>query len=194
MTLNLQQKRRRVLLTILGVLLVAVVLRFSFSLVAGGEGGELAVKEMRIANLEQRLARKEVLQQQLVELGRQVAAAETGLLNGATPALAAVDLQNRLTALITGTGAAITSQRVMPSPQPDIAKPSPYVEIPVQIVASLTVRQLKDLLYGISASPVILKMTEAEVRAGKPADGLLLATLTVSGLMANTAVDQEVSK
>jgi hypothetical protein len=194
MTLNLQPKRQQILLTIVGVLLVAVVLRFALSLDVGGEGGELAVKEQRVANLEQRLARKEVLQQQLFELSRQVAVAETGLLNGTTPALAAVDLQNRLTALITGTGATMTSQQVLPSPLPDSAKPSPYVEIPVQIVVSLTVRQLKDLLYGIRSSPVFLKMIEAEVRVAKPEEGVLLATLTVSGLLARSADGREVSK
>lgn len=193
MTLNIQQRRRLILLSIAGILLAAVSLRFFLSLDLGSEGGELAVKEKRIVNLEQRLARKEVLQQQLGELSRQVAVAETGLLNGQTPALAAVDLQNRLTTLITGTGATMTSQQVLPSPAPDSASPSPYAEIPLQIVVSLTVRQLKDLLYGISTSPVFLKMTEVEVRVAKPEEGLLLATLTVSGLMARSE-GLEVSK
>jgi len=194
MTLHSPQKRRRILLTIVGLLLAAVALRYLIPLDVGGKGEELAVKEKRITNLEQRLARKEVLRQQLSELSRQVAVAETGLLGGKTAALVAVDLQNRLTTIITGTGATITSQRVLPSPLPDSAKPSSYVEIPVQLVVSLTVRQLKDLLYGISSSPVFLKMSEAEIRVAKQEDGSLQATLTVSGLMAKAEESKEVRK
>ncbi|MBU0673224.1 MAG: type II secretion system protein M [Proteobacteria bacterium] len=183
MTFYIQQRRPLILLVIASILLVMVALNFLLPIDLGGGGGELAGKEMRIVNLEQRLARKGVLQQEFLELSRQLAGAETGLLNGRTPALAAVDLQNRLTELVTGTGAAMTSQRVLPSPRQNTTTPSPYVEIPVQIAASLTVRQLKDLLYGISASPVFMQIREAEVRVVKQEEGILLATLTVSGVM-----------
>lgn len=193
MTVNSQQ-RRHLLLAITGLLLLAAAVRYSYLLDSFTKVGDLPAKEKRISKLEQQLARRDVLQQQLVELSRQTATAETGLLNGKTPALAAVDLQNRLTTLITGSGAAVTSQRVLPSPPQDNAKPSPYVEIPVQIVATMTVRQLKDFLYGLGSSPVFLRVNEAEVRVAKRGEAALQTTITVSGLMAKADESQEIRK
>lgn len=185
MTVKKPNKRQFILVGAAALLLVAVLIRYApFPAGTGGLDGSTGDLGKQIAKYESRVAEKKLLEKHLLELGNQLAKAENGLLNGATPALAAVDLQNRLADIAGRSGVTIASQRVLRPPQNKEDEMPPFLEIPVQVTMTLTVRQLKEMLYQIAASSVYLHVSDAVVKTSKnPRD--LQTNITVSGLMAN---------
>ncbi|MFZ5766463.1 MAG: type II secretion system protein GspM [Thermodesulfobacteriota bacterium] len=182
MTLPDKQKRQYILIAVATVLFIVVAVRYL--LFPGGIGGDdIATMARKAAKLQERAAHLEILNKQLVGLSKEVAQAENGLLSGATEALAAVDLQNRLTEMATRAGMTITSQRVLKSNRDKKDKEQPYTEIPVQISGTTSIRQLKDMLYAIAASPVFLRVSDAVFKVKNKETGVLQADLTVTGIM-----------
>ncbi len=139
--------------------------------------------EKKAAKLQERAAHLEILNKQLVGLSKELAQAENGLLSGTTEALAAVDLQNRLAEMATRAGMTITSQRVLKANRDKKDKEQPYTEIPVQISGTASIRQLKDMLYAIAASPVFLRVSDAMFKVKNKETGVLQTDLTVTGIM-----------
>jgi Tfp pilus assembly protein PilO len=80
----------------------------------------------------------------------------------ATPPLAAADLQTRLKELADRAGLKIQSEKIMPH-----AKKDAYLEIPVQIVASGEMRNLRDFIVAVEASPISIAVQEMTLRAVK---------------------------
>ena len=117
-------------------------------------------------------------------LSKALERAEAGILTGKTAALAAADIQNVLNEIAIGSGVEIKSIQVMKSPQKDTDQ---YIGVPVQFVVSATIRQLKDILYKIEASPKIFLTVErigiSVVGAGGPEQ--IRCDITVSGIMKN---------
>lgn len=182
MTLPDKQKRQYILIAVATVLFIVVAVRYL--LFPGGIGGDdIATMARKAAKLQERAAHLEILNKQFVGLSKEVAQAENGLLSGATEALAAVDLQNRLTEMATRAGMTITSQRVLKSNRDKKDKEQPYTEIPVQISGTTSIRQLKDMLYAIAASPVFLRVSDAVFKVKNKETGVLQADLTVTGIM-----------
>lgn len=182
MTIPDKQKRQYILIAVAIVLFIAVAVRYL--LFPGGIGGDdIATMEKKAAKLQERAAHLEILNKQLVGLSKELAQAENGLLSGTTEALAAVDLQNRLAEMATRAGMTITSQRVLKANRDKKDKEQPYTEIPVQISGTASIRQLKDMLYAIAASPVFLRVSDAMFKVKNKETGVLQTDLTVTGIM-----------
>lgn len=109
----------------------------------------------------QAVAREGALQEQSAALAGQIADYEGSLLPGDTPALAAADLQTRLKQLADAAGLRIQSEKIMA-----LVKRDAYLEIPVQIVTNGDIRNLKDFLVAVEASPVFIAVQEFSIRAG----------------------------
>lgn len=192
MTLDNPKTRQFLLIAVAVVLFIGVAVRYGlFFPGLPGSSAEIEHKEKRVAKYHQLVQRKEVIQQKLIGLGKEVARAENGLLNGKTQALAAVDLQNRLTGIADGSQVTIESQRVLKPPKQGTDEEPLYVQIPVQVTMTLTTRQLQQVLYGIADSPVFLKVTDASIKVKRAEEGTLHATLTVSGLMKDAGGKKE---
>lgn len=147
-------KRRRSLLIVGAVLLlVGLVYRFypSYEGMTGGETDVEAAKN-RIAKYRQVVNGKGELEARLVSLKKSLERAEAGLLTGTTAALAAVDIQNTLNEIALACGVEIKSMQVL-KPQGQKQEAEFYISVPVQFSVTLTIRQLKDMLYRIEAFP-----------------------------------------
>jgi uncharacterized small protein (DUF1192 family) len=145
-------KRRRYLLIAGAVLLLFGLAFWLFPYFEGSQGGEtdIAAQRKRVAKYRQTVKGRGELDARLASLNKSIERAEAGLLTGKTAALAAVDIQNILNEITIGSGVEIKSLQILKSPQKDTEQ---YITVPVQFAVSPTIRQLKDILYKIEASP-----------------------------------------
>jgi hypothetical protein len=179
-------KRRRYLL-MAGTVLVLFGLAFwLFPFFEGIQGGEtdIAAQKKRIAKYRQTVKGRGELDARLVSLNKSLERAEAGLLTGKTAALAAVDIQTILNEIAIGSGVEIKSLQVLKSQKQESDQ---YISIPIQFTVSATIRQLKDILYKIEASPKFFLTVErigiSFAGAGSP--GQIRCDITVSGIMKN---------
>ena len=179
-------KRRRYLLIAGGVFLLFGLAFWLFPFFEGIPGGEtdIAAQKKRIAKYRQTVKGRGELEARLASLNKSLERAEAGLLTGKTAALAAVDIQNILNEIAIGSGVEMRSVQV-PKPQPKDTEQ--YISVPVQFTVSVTIRQLKDILYKIEASPKFFLTVErigiSVAGAGSP--GQIRCDVTVSGIMKN---------
>ncbi len=179
-------KRRRYLLIAGGVLLLFGLAYWLYPFFEGMQGGEtdIAAQMKRAAKYRQTLKGRGELEARLASLNKSLERAEAGLLTGKTAALAAVDIQNVLNEIAIGSGVEMRSVQV-PKPQPKDTEQ--YVGVTVAFNVSASIRQLKDILYKIEASPKFFLTVErigiSVAGAGGP--GQIRCDITVSGIMKN---------
>jgi hypothetical protein len=179
-------KKRRYLLMAGAVLLLFGFAFWLFPYFEGIRGGEtdIAAQKKRIAKYRQTVKGRGELEARLASLNKSLERADAGLLTGKTAALAAVDIQNVLTEIAIGSGIEMGSV-VVPKLQPKDAEQ--YVSVPVSFTVIASIRQLKDLLYKIEASPkfflTVDKIGISFSGAGSP--GQIRCEVTVSGIMKN---------
>ena len=114
--------------------------------------------------------------------------AESGLLTGKTPALAAADIQKVIREMAKKSQMEIKSIRVL---NPKDVDNGLYLSIPVEFVAKGVIRQLKEFLYRIRASPKYLTVQKVGITvsrrrlrrgAKKPAESVNV-NITVNGFL-----------
>jgi hypothetical protein len=118
-----------------------------------GSGAEINIKERQLAKYQKAVKERNDIEARLVSMNRSLERSEAGLLTGKTAALAAVDIQNILNEIASRNEVEIRSVRVLKSKELDDGH---YIGIPVQFTLNSTVRQLKEILYRIEASPKLL--------------------------------------
>jgi hypothetical protein len=194
LTLNKKQmnnltKRQYLLISIALFLLIAVIFR-TLPFLSGNSdsANDIDFQSEQISKYYRLAAEKEVAQKKLISLNQQITKAENRLLVGKTPALAAVSLQNTLSSIAKGCEVTINSQLVRKPTKPAKEEQPPYLEIPVQIAMTITIRQLKNMLHGIAAATTFLKVSEATVKVSVRDNLSLQTVLTVSGLMTNSSL------
>lgn len=121
----------------------------------------LSEKTKVIAAYRQAVAREGALKEEAALLGAEISDYEQVLLPGTTPPLAAADLQTRLKQLADSAGLRIQSEKILAHVKRDA-----YLEIPVQIVTSGEVKNLKDFLVAVEASPIFIVVQEVSLRSG----------------------------
>ncbi len=144
-------------------------------------GAQIAAKEKQLAKYQRAIGEGEELKARLADLTAALERGESGFLKGRTPSLAAVDMQNILNAITAKSDVEIKSKRVLKAEKQDDAK---YLSIPVKFSIVPTVRQLKEILYGIETSDKDLMVREIRItvprRKGKEQ---LRVDITVAGFM-----------
>jgi Tfp pilus assembly protein PilO len=125
-------------------------------------GRLLAEKTKVIAAYRQAVGREGALAAESAALAAEIVAFEGVLLPGATPPLAAADLQTRLKQLAERSGLKIQSEKILAHVKRDA-----YLEIPVQIVANGEIGNLKDFLVAVEASPVFIAVKDVSLRTVK---------------------------
>jgi len=125
-------------------------------------GKLLAEKTKVIAAYRLAVGREGALTAEAAALGAEISAYEGALLPGSTPPLAAADLQTLLKQIADRTGLKIQSEKILAHVKRDA-----YLEIPVQIVANGEIRNLKDFLVAVEASPVFIAIQEVSLRTVK---------------------------
>lgn len=112
-----------------------------------------------------------------------VARAESQLLSGANPAVAAADLQEIMKNLIEAHGAKLITIKVMPAQESDA-----YVEVPIQVQVNSTIEQMLTILYHLEHHKKLLFIRELDIHAPRRAippqkPVPLRINLVVSGIM-----------
>jgi Tfp pilus assembly protein PilO len=125
-------------------------------------GKLLAEKTAVIAAYRQTVGRMGALQAESLALESGIAAHEKALLPGATPPLAAADLQTVLKQLADRAGLKIQSEKILAH-----VKKGAYLEIPVQIVAGGDIRTVKDFIVAVESSPVFISVQDMSLRTVK---------------------------
>ena len=122
----------------------------------------LSEKAAVIAAYREAVGREGGLRAEAEGLGTRIAAFEEALLPGATPPLAAADLQMLLKQLADKSGLKIQSEKILAHVRKDA-----YLEIPVQIVATGDIRTVKEFLVGVESSPVVIAVQDMSLRVVK---------------------------
>lgn len=131
--------------------------------VIGPQSGRLLAEKMKvIAAYRQAVGRESSLASEAAALGAEISAFEGALLPGATPPLAAADLQTLLKQFSDRAGLKIQSEKILPHVKRDF-----YLEIPVQIVANGEIRNLKDFLVAVDSSKLFMVVKDVSLRTVK---------------------------
>lgn len=145
------------------------------------ESAQIAVKEKHLVKYQQSIEEGKILQKRLTALTAALEQGESGLLRGKTPSLAAVDMQNILSAIAQKSDVQISSVRVL---KPVKEEDSSYLSVPVRFSLTLSTRQLKEILYGIAISDRYLTVREIRINAPRrKGRDQLRVDLTVDGFM-----------
>ncbi|MFH1155015.1 MAG: type II secretion system protein GspM [Pseudomonadota bacterium] len=180
-------KERKIIISIgIVLLVVAFVYRYapdvqSFLV----DEDAIALKMKKLQQQTQLIARKDNYQARHDGTAALLANAENWLLTGETPAMAAVDMQNIIKAVVYKAGLEVASFQVLKASDPDTTG---YVGIPVKFQVVSTARQLKDILYGIEGADKLFQITEINSRlAGRYQPGvpiMVRSVITVEGYVA----------
>jgi hypothetical protein len=185
---NEQMTKERKYILIVGAVLLIVGAIYRFLPEFEGfqpMSDEIALKQQKILKYRQMVQERNALEEERLALNRALERAESGLLTGETPALAAVDIQNILNDIASRSKVEVSAMRVLQPLEPDEkATVKDYLTIPVQVTFNTSIRQLKEMLYRIETSLKLLRVSEMRVRTGnmKQAEKVF-ATLTVEGFM-----------
>lgn len=166
------------------LLLAGLIYRFHPVLTGLWPGEEeTLIKTRKIAKYRETIQNSGDLEGRLVSLTRTLERFEPRLLAGDTAALAAVDIQNIVGDITGRAGVDVRTVRVL---RPEELKGRNYIRIPVQFLVSCSIRQLRDILYGIESSPKILVFERVQVSTlGKTGDKIQ-ADIIVAGYMRKT--------
>jgi len=158
--------RERVMLLVAVIALVAYFgarpLLQKVTFLGRRSGDRLADQMTVIAGYRTAVGREGLLKAEVATLDAKIGSYEGALLPGATPPLAAADLQTLLKAVSERAGLKIQSEKILPH-----VKRGSYLEIPVQIVANGDIRNLKEFLVAVDASRVFVAVKDLAIRTVK---------------------------
>ncbi len=147
----------------------------------------IPARQQVLAKARARVAQREAVRAQLAEASQAVDALATRLLPGATPPLAASELQKLVKELAAEAGVEVRSERILAA-----VERGDLLEIPVEITVSGGIREVVSLLYRLEGTTNLLTLQELKVRVisiGQPRE--LLTTLTVSGFIFSAGSTQK---
>lgn len=158
-------RERRLLIGAAALLVLYLGARPLLSRVAlvGPQSGRLLVEKAKVIDAYRTaVGREGALLAEDAALRAAINAYEGSLLPGATPPLAAADLQTMLKQFSDRSGLKIQSEKILPH-----VKRESYLEIPVQIVANGEIRNLKDFLLAVDGSRTFIAVQDVSLRTVK---------------------------
>lgn len=182
-SIPLNKERKMILAFGAVILLLGAIYRFYPDIRAlVSVSDEMAVKIKQVETYKTIVAQGQQIAKENTAVKRLMNQAEVRLLPGATPALAAVEIQNTLNAIATANKVTFDSMRVM---KPEEDEAAGFIRLPVQFSMNVTIVQLKDILYKIEASPklLIIKEFDASLSRSRDQNMLIRSTVTVEGVM-----------
>jgi hypothetical protein len=190
--LNISQREKKFLAV--GGVIVFLILVFYFG---------TWYRDFRVSTREYTEAKRIILQRQLNKIAErgdiqknlevingELRELEKGLLSGNKPPVVAAEVQRILKSKASSLGIDIKSERTL-NPVDD----GLYLGIPVEIGFIASTAKLKDMLFALRTSPLLLTVTEMKVRVtniNNPVD--VYTTLTVNGFMKKSQTDEKDAK
>jgi len=182
-SIPLNKERKMILAFGAAILLLGAIYRFYPDIRAlVSVSDEMAVKIKQVGTYKGIVAQRQQIAKENAAAKRLMKQAEARLLPGATPALAAVEIQNRLNVIAAANKVTFDSMRVM---KPEEDEAAGFIRLPVQFSMNASIVQLKDILYKIEASPklLIVKEFDASLSRSRDQNTLIRSTVTVEGVM-----------
>ncbi len=152
--------KERKIIIIVGVVVILCGLFYRFkpdtsTLLVSDE--QISIKMKKLDKQSRMIAKQAHLKKRHDAIAALLKKSEKGLLEGKTPALASVNIQDIIKGVIYKAGIEIKSVQVLKPGEPDSQG---YIGIPVKFQIDSTTRQLKDILYGIESSKKLFRVTE----------------------------------
>ncbi|MFQ5899528.1 MAG: type II secretion system protein GspM [Candidatus Methylomirabilia bacterium] len=139
----------------------------------------IPAREAVLAKARARIAQREALRRQLREVSQAVAKSSKRFLDGATPPLAASELQKLVKEIARGAGVEVRSERILKA-----VERGGLLGVPLQVTVSGGIREIVTLLHRLQRTTTLLTLTDVKIRATRRGKGRgLLTTLTVSGFI-----------
>lgn len=158
----LNRERKVILICGIVLLLAGAVYRFSPSLPSFfGKSDEVSFKERELAKYREVLQEKRKVEMRLISMERELARTEAGLLSQATPALAAVEIENMLSDMIDKEGMRLRSMRELKSEPTENGE---YMTVPVEVKMMAAIRQIQKVLFAIKNSNKLLRVDSIRIR------------------------------
>jgi Tfp pilus assembly protein PilO len=179
--LRLTQREKRFILvgTIIVFLIIVYQIVSWYQGVRSSAREYVETKQLTLQRQINKILEKEEIEDRLKQVNSELNELEKGLLKGDKPPVAAAEIQKRLKALAQSLGIEIKSERTL-NPTDD----GLYIGIPVEIGFTASTAKLKDILYKIKTSPLLLTITKIRIRVTNiknPVD--VYATLVVKGFI-----------
>lgn len=130
---------------------------FGFEFLNGSS--DLALKQKRIAKYSLAIQQKPYIDKHLATLSKIAGESAHLFLKGATPALAAVDIQNTLNGIAEKVGVSVSRMDVQKEKK---LEKENIVSIQVAFRITSTTRQLRDLMYYIEASEKLIRIIDIQ--------------------------------
>ena len=166
MEFNITKDKKRKYLILCGILLLIMtiykyIVHPAF-LYVDRLGEEIVLKHKMLSGYKKVIHGKNDIEYKVASIKKELVRAGAGLLNGNTPALASVEIQNRLNKIVEESGVELKSMKILDPVVTDY-----YTMLPVQYNIVSDTRALRDMLYKIENSPVYLTIKELRVRVRK---------------------------
>ena len=166
MEFNITKDKKRKYLILCGILLLIMtiykyIVHPAF-LYVDRLGEEIVLKHKMLSGYKKVIHGKNDIEYKVTSIKKELIRAGAGLLNGNTPALASVEIQNRLNKIVEESGVELKSMKILDPVVTDY-----YTMLPVQYNIVSDTRALRDMLYKIENSPVYLTIKELRVRVRK---------------------------
>ena len=149
-------------------------------------GDEITIKSRMLAGYKTAIGQKESLIASLTEVKKNIKRSGAGLLSSKTPALATVEIQNKLNKIVAESGVELKTMKIL-----DPVKTDYYTILPVQYSIVSDTRALRKILYKIETSATYLTIKEIRIRVRKKRKRFRVkqdsyeinSTLTIAGYM-----------
>jgi Tfp pilus assembly protein PilO len=172
--------REKKFLLVGGIIVFLIIIFHLFSWYNSYMKGIKELSEAKLLMLEKqlnKLSEKDVLKKQIKAIKQDIKRQERFLLQGSKPPIAAAELQRILKEEASSLNIEIKLERTLNPVDTDF-----YLGIPVEIGFVTSTAKLKDFLYKLRASPLLLMISEMKIRVtniSNPVD--IYTTLIVTG-------------
>ncbi|MBF0226100.1 MAG: hypothetical protein HQK76_11655 [Desulfobacterales bacterium] len=154
--------RKNILIIIAGILLIAVASKyFPFFKSINTSHEEIELNVNKIAKYKAMVSKRNKLETKLISMHTSIEKISSLFLNGNSPSLAGVDMQNIINDIAGRVGIDIKTIRII---TPENTPEKKYNKISIQFSAESTVKQLKEMLYKIESSSKYLKIKDISIR------------------------------
>lgn len=169
-----------------GVLLLSgLVYRFSPDAGFFSGGDEASLKKQQIVKYRELIAKKSELENKVLSLKKSIEASSASLLEGESPPLAAVNLQNIINLKAAKSEIKIKSTDVVK--EKPVGKGEYYLDVPVRITFDSDVRQLRDFVLGLETDSKYLTISDLACTVSASDSRLINTVITIDGYMARQA-------
>jgi Tfp pilus assembly protein PilO len=159
--LKISDREKRVVF--IGIIIVVLIIAYRGILwykdIKVSAREHIETKQIALQKQFDKISQEGALRKTLKSAGNEIAALERGLLSGEKPPVAAAEVQRRLKGIALSHEIVIKSERALNPFESEL-----YIIVPVEIGFNASTTKLKEMLYEIKTSPLLLAVSAMKVR------------------------------